>query len=1249
MHQILLLLCTYVLVAIQPSHAALRGRPPVNRSSQPVSTLTIEQNNNLTSGAIFMYQRSFYLSISEWILITRISRVDGYLSHLTVTQHKLTELLDHSKINVTYGTQQEIRHLLDEISHLVAEISNFRLSAAHSTPEQAASVAAQSAGRRRRRRATKTKLLPQPCLPNVDVNLCQSNALFLPIWLPSKTSPLSMEMARFLKIFYRRLEARLKIDLFNNTASITDPMQLFPKRNNRTRSVSSRLPYLPDEPAHLLDALGWAPSSYSSTTLPSVEVNAFVQEVTLPPNGTYINPFLDSKPTTSSTTKPLYVNPYLRKRQPGTSRSDPALRIPVVLVRTEEESALGFGKRRPKPTQPDWSQSPVIAVPSLGAPLSGIPNNATDQRPADSTEHDGSVSPRVYQVNIVPERASHPFTLISTGTLDVPYPEEHQPKINRKKRFIKYVFPFIHLFDVAFPRLVEGAKTEVVDAANYVTNGLRDFLTDGDIKRAKDNLDEATHRLILERTKLLSVLPVESLRNYTNAYVTNNTLILTRDSNHTNSSFSGVNVTEIDEQARKYILERAAIIFQQLALTSEDPVPPYLAQIAQFDHKFPLRNFTGSFPSRRQRALSSTRAMELLQNYTKPDIDPDEIDATRNFTLRAAFIIMRRHKDARSLLASLIQVAVDKKRYEASKAKKRVLRILSTLATEDRDEALNWAEAFQPLFNRIDTETETLADALRRTHPAFKTLRKRRGLINFGGNIMRGLFGVLDNNDRERLDGHITELTGTVDGLKRVAQNQASVLNYTLAAVRSHSIILQNLAQSAALDFKNFYNETMEFSAQMRLLHGLVAQIRDEVRAFMTAWQFASTDQVLSSAFVEPSKLIKILEDLKKSLPDGLAFPLPVTPDNIHFYYGAIKCTPLLKDTYLTLLISIPLISTSSRYDLYRSYPFPHRFNNSDIQTFYQPETDYIAINEAQTAHLLLNEQDLTSCDRSELFICHPVVEVMTVPSCSSALFLSNSEQIIDHCQPRYIRKPKATFIGYHGGHSWLFSLPTSTRISLHDNTGRPKPTNIQKVPSNGILHLPINSVAYIGGAALYAGAVYQSQVETEADVIIPNIEDWVPSSLVVKEGDRGATIAAMKQMLSHTIGADTLAGVKLSDVNQVLAESQANPAWKYITSIEGQVSSTALSIVVLIIIILFCYCCGPSMIACCQVCRPSAKTARSAAEAITSMIPMSDIYREQAPMISGYVPRVHPTQPINYRRTPRAVSPDRLSRNPDF
>ncbi|KAK3926002.1 Envelope fusion protein [Frankliniella fusca] len=380
--------------------------------------------------------------------------------------------------------------------------------------------------------------------------------------------------------------------------------------------------------------------------------------------------------------------------------------------------------------------------------------------------------------------------------------------------------------------------------------------------------------------------------------------------------------------------------------------------------------------------------------------------------------------------------------------------------------------------------------------------------------------------------------------------------------------------------------EANEFSSAMRQAHLALQDARAEVRSFVAAWHLANSKQVLSPYFIDPHRLMKTLQNLTATLPPGLSLPVaPLSESVMHFYYAAIRTSIYARNNTAWLLMRLPLVMPERKITIYEAVSWPHPTPDANIQTYFLPETKYIATNEARSMHMLLTREDLESCDFTrELRVCTPKVALYKKRyTCAFALLMSDPDKVTDHCESYYVAHPSPRFLSYRGGQSWAYTLSRPANLYHTDNNGSVLPIATMPLPANGILHLPPNAVVKVDDVLLYAGSSHYYTVASSDNILLPWLPDLRPPNFTALAKSANDTWSRINALLGSGTNASAnaeLQGMSSSRIAALLHE--AEPGQRYLYDMAAHLFIPAsfkwyhylLLASIIIAILVVCVCC---------------------------------------------------------------------------
>jgi hypothetical protein len=224
----------------------------------------------------------------------------------------------------------------------------------------------------------------------------------------------------------------------------------------------------------------------------------------------------------------------------------------------------------------------------------------------------------------------------------------------------------------------------------------------------------------------------------------------------------------------------------------------------------------------------------------------------------------------------------------------------------------------------VDQLKDIIADYI-----SSQPLRTKRGILDFGGDILQFLFGTLTQSDARKYNQHITRLEEEQKEFLHISKEQMTVLK---SSITPFNITMQKVDKNGKLlaDELRRLNKMVvsELNKVQYQVDSVILLNENICKVQRGLTECQHTFEVLVEAFlhaqdgiIQPQliTMVKIRDMMRKeSLPDGLEFPS----------FSSVELSRLItpivysQGSYLVYVIQIPLIQSTS-YHLYKIQPFP--------------------------------------------------------------------------------------------------------------------------------------------------------------------------------------------------------------------------------------------------------------------------------------------------------------------------------------
>ena len=329
-----------------------------------------------------------------------------------------------------------------------------------------------------------------------------------------------------------------------------------------------------------------------------------------------------------------------------------------------------------------------------------------------------------------------------------------------------------------------------------------------------------------------------------------------------------------------------------------------------------------------------------------------------------------------------------------------------------------------------------------------ESIRVKRALISFVGDIASKLFGVATESDIKHVSKGLNSLKESEKETLHLFKESMSVVNKTNENVKNNRKIIKQLLQATnTLDIKirdlyenqirNVFLE-LDYTKGSIDLHSLFHTINSALDTLTKMFlQFSSQVNDLHIGTLPydlaPPKMLKtILLEIERQLPPTLMLPYSVS-NNMDKYYKTLRAVLIPDEGMFHVITSVPLAHTKDQYDLYKIINLPVPASN-DKCIQYLPETPYMAITQDKSSYAILSSSEASQCHHDHLDYCplsSPSYDTDLNPSCILSLFFKLSSQIKTTCQKKVVSSSGAPLLKHIVNGKWLSSSEQAYDIEL--------------------------------------------------------------------------------------------------------------------------------------------------------------------------------------------------------------------------
>ncbi|XP_039279776.1 uncharacterized protein LOC120350448 [Nilaparvata lugens] len=325
--------------------------------------------------------------------------------------------------------------------------------------------------------------------------------------------------------------------------------------------------------------------------------------------------------------------------------------------------------------------------------------------------------------------------------------------------------------------------------------------------------------------------------------------------------------------------------------------------------------------------------------------------------------------------------------------------------------------------------------------------RKKRGLINVGGDLLKVLFGTLSDDDLVRINHKISQLGDQSQTITHLVEDQVTVVKTIDQEVCNHGIILNEtldlldviLQQGSQMNrtirseleiIEQALGQTHSVNSLMRELEITLLQVQKELLELRQSLEDTTAGK-LSSLLLPPQNLSVILQQVVNKLPTGLSLLTTTDIDQIYEYYHIITVHAASTSNTIRLFLEIPLKSPNRYFTLYSVKPLPFLDTESNQFFVIKVKEDFLAVSHDGQRHVPMTHSDVGKCSGELYTLCPPNLPVLlNSNSCVFQLFVGNEQMVQKFCE-KYLVSEHFEPVLYRipETNDWLYSVSKPIRI----------------------------------------------------------------------------------------------------------------------------------------------------------------------------------------------------------------------------
>jgi hypothetical protein len=328
-------------------------------------------------------------------------------------------------------------------------------------------------------------------------------------------------------------------------------------------------------------------------------------------------------------------------------------------------------------------------------------------------------------------------------------------------------------------------------------------------------------------------------------------------------------------------------------------------------------------------------------------------------------------------------------------------------------------------------------------------IRKRRGALNFVGEISKILFGTLDSDDADYYNEQIKhfeeetqDITGLMNQQLSIIKTSLGTVNSTISDMEYNNQVIKEGVSSLKSYLERFSSET---ETQLNILsvkvtvEGHIARANSALDAMqrnldlMIESVLNAQKGILQPQIVPANLLMETLRKSASVFPKDTMAPFAFSKDSFSWISKVCDIHIYIKEGILSYIISLPLISRGT-FKVFRLIPLPVGVEK-DKFVYLETNKELLYVDQTRQYYFATSREDLRRCKSTELnsYICkqsQPLLNSHMQESCEIKL-LQPRLNIPKVCDTRIVKIVNTIWTQLEKGNEWIYFIPSSESITI--------------------------------------------------------------------------------------------------------------------------------------------------------------------------------------------------------------------------
>jgi hypothetical protein len=327
--------------------------------------------------------------------------------------------------------------------------------------------------------------------------------------------------------------------------------------------------------------------------------------------------------------------------------------------------------------------------------------------------------------------------------------------------------------------------------------------------------------------------------------------------------------------------------------------------------------------------------------------------------------------------------------------------------------------------------------------------RKRRGVLNFVGEISKILFGTLDSDDAEYYNEQIRHFEENSEDITSLMKQQLSIVKATLGTFNETVSDLEynsNVIKSGLIKLKD-YMESVASNSESRLnildvkitVEGYIAKVNNALDAMqrnldlMIESVMNAQKGILQPQIISPSLIVETLRSSISSFPKDTMAPFILSKDSLHLVTKICDIHIYVRNNIMGFVINVPLISRGT-FKTFRLIPIPIAIEKNKF-IYLETENKLLYVDQIRQYYFSTGREELRRCKALEpnKYICKQNKPLLNshMQECCEIKMLQPRLSIPKLCDTRIVQITHPIWTQLEKGNEWIYFIPLSDSMTI--------------------------------------------------------------------------------------------------------------------------------------------------------------------------------------------------------------------------